>query len=74
MDVTGRGRSLDIGCRAEISRKKAVLRTKILQIVIVQQHSCENLEFGPRVFFNETLCQDDYFCFGITVYKETLLD
>jgi hypothetical protein len=28
--VTGRGRSLDIGCRTEISRKKTVLRTKIL--------------------------------------------
>jgi hypothetical protein len=33
--VTGRGRNLDIGCRAEISRKKTVLRTKILQNLIV---------------------------------------
>jgi hypothetical protein len=47
MGVTGRGRSLDIGCRTEISRKKTVLRTNILQTVIVQQHYCENfVEFG----------------------------
>jgi hypothetical protein len=34
--VKGRGRSLDIGCRAEISRKKTVLKTKILQNLIVE--------------------------------------
>jgi hypothetical protein len=45
--VTGRGRSIDIGCRAEISRKKTVLRTKILQTLIVQQHYCGNIvKFG----------------------------
>jgi hypothetical protein len=33
--VTGRGRSLDIGCRTEISREKTVLRTKILQTLTV---------------------------------------
>jgi hypothetical protein len=33
--VTGRGISLDIGCRTEISRKKTVLRTKILQTLTV---------------------------------------
>jgi hypothetical protein len=27
-----------------------------------------------RVLFNETICQEDYFCFGITVHEETLLD
>jgi len=30
---------LDVGCRTEISRKKTVLRTKILQTLIVQQHA-----------------------------------
>jgi len=33
---------LDIGCSMEIWRKKTVLRTKILQTLIVQQHCCEN--------------------------------
>jgi hypothetical protein len=33
---------VDIGCRMEISRKKTVLRTKILQTLIVQQQHCEN--------------------------------
>jgi hypothetical protein len=33
---------LDIGCRTEISRKKTVLRIKILQTLIVQQHHCAN--------------------------------
>jgi len=41
--VKGRGRSLDIGCRLEISRKKTVLKTKILQNLIVEQHCCENV-------------------------------
>jgi hypothetical protein len=41
VNVTSRGRSLV--CRAEISRKKTVLRTKSLQIFIVQQHCCENV-------------------------------
>jgi hypothetical protein len=36
VDITVRGRSLDIGCRTEISRKKIVLRTKILQTLVVQ--------------------------------------
>jgi len=36
VDVTGRSRSLDIGCRTEISRKKTVSRTKILQTLLVQ--------------------------------------
>jgi hypothetical protein len=38
---------LDIGCRTELLRKKTVLRTKILQTLIVQQHCCEDfVEFG----------------------------
>jgi hypothetical protein len=37
--VTGSGRSLDIGCRTEISRKKTVLRTKILQNLILYSNT-----------------------------------
>ena len=33
---------LDIGCRTEISKKTIVLRTKMLQTLIVQQQHCEN--------------------------------
>jgi hypothetical protein len=45
--VASRGRSLDNGCREEISRNKTDPRTKILQTLIVQHHCCENfVEFG----------------------------
>ena len=38
---------LDIGCRTEFTRKKTVLRSQLLQTLIVQQHCCENfVEFG----------------------------
>jgi hypothetical protein len=37
--VTGSGRSLDVGCRAEISRKKTVLRTKILRNLILYSNT-----------------------------------
>jgi len=37
--VTGSGRSLDIGCRTEISRKKTVLRTKILQNLMLYSNT-----------------------------------
>jgi hypothetical protein len=33
---------LDIGCRTENSRKKTVLKTKILHTLIVRQHRCED--------------------------------
>jgi hypothetical protein len=37
--VTGSGRSVDIGCRTEISRKKTVLRTKVLQNMILYSNT-----------------------------------
>ena len=37
--VTGSGRSVDVGCRAEISRKKTVFRTKILQNMILYSNT-----------------------------------
>jgi len=38
---------LDVGCRIVMSRKKTVLRTKLLETLIVQEHRCKNfVEFG----------------------------
>ena len=50
MGVTGRGIIPEFGCGTEISRKKTVLRTHVLQDLNVQQHCCENfLQVGSQV-------------------------
>jgi hypothetical protein len=42
---------LDLGCKAEILRRKIVLRAQILQDLNVQQQRCENiLKFGSQHF------------------------
>jgi hypothetical protein len=42
---------LDLGCKAEILRRKIVLRAQILQDLNVQQQCCENiLKFGFQHF------------------------
>ena len=50
MGVTAIGRSPGYWMQDRILKKKTVLRTKILQTLIVQQHCCENfVEFGCQL-------------------------
>jgi hypothetical protein len=44
-------KALDFGCKAEILRRKIVLRAQISQDLNVQQQRCENiLKFGSQHF------------------------